>query len=149
MVYPGRFHPHIASFPSITGVPWVTNTPQLQIATSFLISPVVAKWRGEGTSQCWALGNTDFTFLLHVSSPWEEFYTYHVSLLSFPFPASQSQFNWKTDITTHAHAPSSPSISKPRSTYWNSHPLLPVQLWKYSEKSIFYLNQKCFPQIYE
>lgn len=33
-VYPGRFHPHIPSFPNITGVPWATNTPQLRIAAS-------------------------------------------------------------------------------------------------------------------
>lgn len=43
-------------------------------------------------SQGWALGNTDLTFLLHVSSPWEEFHIYHVFLLTLPFPVSQSRF---------------------------------------------------------
>lgn len=58
-----------------------------------LILHVATKLWGKGTSQCWALVKTDLTFLLHISSPWEEFYTYRVSLFSLPFSVSQSQLS--------------------------------------------------------
>lgn len=58
-----------------------------------LILHVATKLRGKGTSQCWVLVKTDLTFLLHISSPWEEFYTYRVSLFSLPFSVSQSQLS--------------------------------------------------------
>lgn len=110
--------PHKSPFPNITGVPWVKNNHNFkQLYRLSLIPHVVTKLWGEGTSQCWALGNTDLTFLLYMSSLCEEFYTYHASLLS-----SRSLFLFHTlQVTgTHNHVPFSPSflcsVSIPRST---------------------------------
>lgn len=81
---------------------------------------------GKGTSQGWVLGNTDLSFLLHLSSPWEEFHIHHVSLLSLPFPVSQSRFSSKTDRHKHTimihflHPSFAPSVNQRALAIWIS-----------------------------
>lgn len=111
--YLRRFHPHFSPCPNRSSLSYkYPNFKQLHL---LFLAHVVTKFCLKSTSQCWALGNTDLTFISSM-----HFFTLGeiLHIPCFPNLIPCSCFIVTAQIDTHwvffhfCH----PSISKPRST---------------------------------